>query len=175
MVETDRSITASANDLKSFVDAASSTHQSLIDAADAFKDAANTLGMIDVVKLSEAINAGNDHIRAEILRTEAKSHEELSNAARQVVSTVTGRINETSAEIDKSQESTRQDLKIVEKRLADSVVASGEATLQQIDSSAAELNKSTQRALFSLKLFGGTTLIVAIGILAITVLILVNG
>ena len=149
LIETDQSIAASANDLKSFVDTASSTHQSLIDAAHAFKDAANTLGMIDVVKLSEAINAGNDHIRAEILRTEAKSHEELDRA--------------------------RQDLKTVEKRVTDSVVVNGEATLKQIDSSTAELNKATQQVLFPLKLFGGATLVVAIGVLAIAVLILVNG
>ncbi len=175
LIETDKSIAASGNDLKSFVDAASSTHQSLIDAADAFKDAANALGMIDAVKLSEAISAGNDHIRAEILRTEAKSHEELDNAARRIVGAVTETINETNAEIGRSQESARQDLKTVEKRLIDSVVASGEATLQQMDSSTAELNKASQRALFPLKLIGGATLLVAIGALVIAALILVNG
>ena len=175
LIETDQSIAASANDLKSFVDAASCIHQSLIDAVDAFKDAANALGMIDAVKLSEAINASNEHILAEILRTEAKSHEVLDNAARRIVGTVTETINETTAEIGRSQESARQDLKTVEKRLTDSVVANGEATLQQIDSSTSELNKATQRALFPLKFFGGATLIVAIGVLAVTVLILVNG
>ena len=147
--ETDQSLAASANDLKSFVDAASRTHQSLIDAADAFKDAANRLETLDVVKLSETIKEGNDQIRAEVLRTEAKSHEELDRA--------------------------RQDLKTVEKRLTDSVVANGEATLKQIESSTAELNKATQQGLFPLKLFGGVTLVVAIVVLAIAVLILVNG
>ena len=171
LVETDKSIAASASDLKSFVDAASSTHQSLIDAADAFRDAANALGMIDAVKLSEAINSGNEHIRSEILRTEAKSHEDLDNAARRIVGTVTETINETNAEIGRSQESARQDLKTAEKLLTDSVVTSGEATLQQINSSTAELNKATQRALFPLKLIGGTTLI---GVLVIAALILLN-
>ncbi len=174
LIETDRSIAASANDLKSFVDAASRTHQSLIDAADAFKDAANTLGTIDVVKLSETINAGNDQIRAEILRTETRSHEDLENVARRIVDTAAETSNQVSTQIARNHEDTQQELETTESQLTSSIVASGEATLKQIDSSANGLNDATRRALVPLKWFGGATFLISIAILVVTVLILAN-
>lgn len=155
LIETDRSIATSANDLKSFVDAASSTHQSLIDAADAFKDAANALGMIDVVKLSEAINAGNDQIRGEILRTETKSRDDLEVMEKRITDAVAYTSNEVRTEIGRNQENVQKDLTAVEQRLMDSITASTEAIRNQ-------------------EWVGVLTLLVSIAVLVIAVLILLN-
>lgn len=174
LVKTDQSIAASANDLKSFVDAASRTHQSLIDAADAFKDAANRLETIDVVKLSEKIKEGNDQIRAEILRTETKSREDLDNAANRIAATIAESTNEVSVQIAGNQENAQEDLKTTEKRLTESVVASGEVVLNRIDKSTIELNEATRKAVTPLKWFGGATVLITLTILAIAVLILIG-
>lgn len=175
LVKTDQSIAASADDLKSFVNAASDTHQSLIDAADAFKDAANTLGMIDVVKLSETINAGNDQIRAEVMGAETRSREELKSVERIIADAVAETSNEARAEIGRNVENARQDMKTAERRLTDSVVSTSEATRKQIESSTTELNEGTRKAVATLKWIGGATFLATLGVLGIAALILVSG
>ena len=174
LVETDQSIAASANDLKSFVDVASRTHQSLIDASDAFKDAANTLETIDVAKLSETIEAGNDQIRAEILRTETKSQDNLEIAAKRITAVVTDKSKEVLTEFGMYQGNARQDLKAAEKRLTDSAVASGEAALERIDRGTVEVNEATRKAVTPLKWFGGATVLISLAVLVIAVWILVG-
>ena len=174
LIETDRSIAASANDLKSFIDAASSTQKSLMDAADAFKDAANTLETIDAVKLFETMEKGNDQIRAEILRTEAKSRDDLEVMAKRITDAVARTSNEVRTEIGRNQEDAQQDLAAAEHRLTDAVTAGSEATLNQIKDATAELEATTRSTVAPVKWIGVLTLLISIAVLVIAVLIFLN-
>ena len=145
LVETDKSIAASANDLKSFIDVASSTQKSLMDAADAFKDAANTLETIDAVKLFETMEKGNDQIRSEILRTEAKSRDDLEVTGKRITDAIARSYNEVRTEIGRNQESAQQNLAAAEQRVTDAVTAGSEATLNQVKDATTELEATTRR------------------------------
>ena len=174
LIETDQSIAASVNDLKSFVDAASSTHQSLIDAADAFKDAARALETVDVVKLSETMKKGNDQIRSELLRTETKSRDDLEAMAKRIIDAVAHTSNEVRTEVGRNQKNVQQDLRAAEKRLTVSVVANGEAAAERVDNSIIEVNEATRKAITPLKWFGAAAVLISTAVLVIAVFILIG-
>ena len=174
LVETDQSIAASASDLKSFVDAANRTHQSLMGAADAFKDAANALETVDVVKLSETMDKGNDQIRAEILRTETKSRDDLEVMAKRITDTVAHTSNEVRTEIGRNRENLQQDLTTAERRLTDSVTASNESILNQVKDATIELDATTRSTVAPVKWVGVLTLLTSTAVLVIAVLIFLN-
>ena len=174
LIETDQSITESANELKSFVDVASSTQQSLVNAADAFKKAAETLETIDVVKLSETMEKGNDQIRAEILRTETKSRDDLEVMTKRITDAMAYTSNEVRTEIGRNQENVQKDLTTTERRLTNSVAASSESILNRVKDATAELDITTRSTVAPVKWVGVLTLLVSIAVLIIAVLILLN-
>ena len=174
LIETDRSITESANHLKSFIDAAGSTQKSLMDAAEAFKDAANTLETIDVLKLSETMEKGNDQIKAEIIRAETQSRSDLGVMEKLITDKVTHASDEVRTEIGKTQENVRQDLTTTEKRLTDSVAATDEAIRNQVKDATTELDATTRSTVAPVKWVGVLTLLVSIAVLVVAVLIFLN-
>ncbi len=193
LVETDQSINESANELKSFVDAAGRTQQSLVDAADAFKDAANTLENIDVTRIIASVANTTKEVEYQITKnheiqigrlsaTETRLNSALAshgqNTAKQIVATES-RLNSEIASISqaatKQIEATTADrIDRIDRHISSAVVASGEATIKQIDSSAAQIDDATKASLQPLKLIAGTTLILAVGILVVAVMILLT-
>ena len=204
LTQTNKSITESADDLRSFLDTAGRTHQSLVETADAFKDAAKTLETIDVSRLHDLIDRGNNEIRSELSRTATKSHDDLENMAARIFGSVSDASDKVRNHIDKNHEiglgqlqqaearliaeqntrtattikqieaTTADRLDRVDRRVSTAIVASGEATIKQIESNASQINAATHESLQPLKLIVGATLILAIGILAILVLLLIN-
>lgn len=174
LVETDQSIAASATNLRSFIEAARSTQQSLTEAAGAFKDAANALQSIDVVKLSETMETGNNQIRSEILRAETNSRDDMAATATRITDAVAHTSNEVRNEIGRNREIVQQDLTAVGQRLTESITTSSEVVLNQVKDATTELDATTRSTVAPVKWVGVLTLLVSIAVLVVVVLIFLN-
>ena len=117
---------------------------------------------------------GNDQIRSEILRTEAKSRDDLEVMAKRIADAVARASNEVSTEMGRNQENAQQDLAAAEQRVTDAVTAGSEATLNQVKDATTKLAATTRSTIAPVKWMGGLTLLVSIAVLVIAVLILIN-